>query len=142
MIEEAVNFIKRTRKLFLSETKRYNDYNYIGYSRILSIGKKVDKSKITKKESIELLKKDVISINKRLNKIIKVDITDNQRIALISLVYDIGIRALLADPLLIEVNKGNILQSISMFRRYGYYKKKAIYSLIKARREEIKLINS
>lgn len=142
MIDEAVEFIKRTRKLFLSETKRYNDYNYIGYSRILSVGKKVDKNKITKKESIELLKKDVISINKRLNKVIKVDITDNQRIALISLVYDIGIRALLADPLLVEVNKGNILQSISMFRRYGYYKKKAIYSLIKARREEIKLINS
>lgn len=142
MIERAIEFIMSTRKLFLVETKRYNDFTYIGYCHIQAKGRTVKKNRITKKESLEILTQDVIDINKRLNRILKVELTDNQKIALISLVYDIGIRALLADELLSEINKGNIVNVSNKFRRYGSFKKKPISSLIKARRAEIDLINT
>lgn len=140
MIEEAVDFIKTTRKLFLYKTKRYNGYTYIGYCHLLSVGNSVDKNKITKKEAAELLVKDVKKINKQLDNVLKVDITNNQRIALISIIYDIGITAFRSDEILININKGLIISSSLKFRRYGYHKKKLIYSLMKARKAEIELI--
>lgn len=140
--EQAKQLIISTRPLYEEKVKLWNGDEYIGYSHRIGINdnlRKVDK--LSKKESITLLNKDIKKISSQLNKHLTVDLTQNQFDALVSLIYDIGIKALITDELFILLNKNKLIEAASHFRKFNKYMKKPIYQLIKNRKEEIKLFN-
>lgn len=140
--EQAKKLIINTRPLYMEKVKLWNGDEYLGYCHRISVSdnlRKVDK--LSKKESIALLDKDIKKISSQLNKHLTVNLTQNQYDALVSLVYDIGIKALVTDELFILLNKNKLIEVASQFRKFNKYMKKPIYQLIKNRKEEIKLFN-
>lgn len=128
------------RPLYLQKVKLWNGDYYLGYSHRISISDSLYKvDKISKKESIELVKKDLEKISNQLNKHLTTEITQNQFDALVSLIYDIGIKALITDELFMLLNKDKLIQVALQFRKFNKYKKKPVYQLIKNRKEEIEL---
>ena len=140
--EQAKQLIINTRPLYMEKVKLWNGDDYLGYCHRISLNDKLRKvDKLSKKESITLLNKDIKKISSQLNKHLTVDLTQNQFDALVSLIYDIGIKALITDELFILLNKNKLIEAASHFRKFNKYMKKPIYQLIKNRKEEIKLFN-
>lgn len=138
--QEVIDLIKESRKLLTTASFLWNGYKYIGYSHLISIGDGLSNvESITKKEAVELLKKDIKKIEKQLNKHIEVEITQNQFDALVSLVYDIGIKAFISSGMLDSINRKDFAGTLQHFRYWMRYKKKPIYQLIKSRKMEIRL---
>lgn len=139
----ALNLIMKSRPLYLQKNKLWNGRQTIGYCHIIKVGDKLKEiDKISRKESKELLEKSLIKISKQLNKVIEIDINQNQFDALVSLVYDVGIRTVIASGMIDQLNKGKILETSVMFRKWSRYKKRPIYQLIKARQMEMKLFDT
>jgi lysozyme len=140
--EQAKKLIINTRPLYMEKVKLWNGDDYLGYCHRVSVSDKLRKiDKLSKKESISLLEKDIKKISSQLNKHLVTNVTQNQFDALVSLVYDIGIKALITDELFILLNKNKLTEVASQFRKFNKYMKKPIYQLIKNRKEEIKLFN-
>lgn len=138
--EGAKTLIKKSRKLLLVPSPLWNGCTYIGYSHLVKVGDGLsDVQKITKKGSEELLDKDLKRISKQLSKKITKDLTQNQFDALVSLVYDIGIKSYTASGLEDIINNGTTDEVINKFRTWNRYKKAPIYQLLKARKMEIEL---
>ncbi len=140
-MDNAIKLIIKTRSLYLEKTKLWNNQTYIGYSHLNSIGASFNDHSITKKEALILLKKDVIKITKQLKKHLRVELNHNQFDALISLVYDIGIKRFITDEMFMLINKNDFIAASLHFNKFNKYLKKPIYKLIKARKEEQKLWN-
>ena len=140
--EQAKDLIIATRPLYMEKVKLWNGDDYLGYCHRISVSDQLRKiDKLSKKESISLLEKDIKRISSQLNKHLVTNVTQNQFDALVSLVYDIGIKALVTDELFILLNKNKLIEVASQFRKFNKYMKKPIYQLIKNRKEEIKLFN-
>ena len=140
--EQAKKLIINTRPLYMEKVKLWNGDDYLGYCHRISVSDQLRKiDKLSKKESISLLEKDIKRISSQLNKHLVTYVTQNQFDALVSLVYDIGIKALVTDELFILLNKNKLTEVASQFRKFNKYMKKPIYQLIKNRKEEIKLFN-
>ncbi len=140
--EQAKKLIINTRPLYMEKVKLWNGDDYLGYCHRISVSDQLRKiDKLSKKESISLLEKDIKRISSQLNKHLVTNVTQNQFDALVSLVYDIGIKALVTDELFILLNKNKLTEVASQFRKFNKYMKKPIYQLIKNRKEEIKLFN-
>lgn len=140
--EQAKKLIINTRPLYMEKVKLWNGDDYLGYCHRISVSDQLRKiDKLSKKESISLLEKDIKKISSQLNKHLVTNVTQNQFDALVSLVYDIGIKALVTDELFILLNKNKLTEVASQFRKFNKYMKKPIYQLIKNRKEEIKLFN-
>ena len=140
--EQAKKLIINTRPLYMEKVKLWNGDDYLGYCHRISVSDQLRKiDKLSKKESISLLEKDIKKISSQLNKHLVTNVTQNQFDALVSLVYDIGIKVLVTDELFILLNKNKITEVASQFRKFNKYMKKPIYQLIKNRKEEIKLFN-
>lgn len=140
--ENVVTLIRKTRPLLLIKKKVWNNRYALGYSHIILTGDINNKlESISKKESLKLLRSDLEKISKKLNTVLKVDLTQNQFDALISLVYDIGFKTFLASGLIEMLNRQEFLKVGLLFTRYSRYKKKVVYILDKARKEDVKLYN-
>lgn len=139
----AINLITRSRPLHLQKTTLWNGKTTIGYCHIIKVGDSLKEVEVlSKKKSNDLLHKELLKISKKLSKEITTDINQNQFDALVSLVYDVGIRSVVASGMIDALNKGNILEVSVMFRKWSRYKKKPIYQLIKARQMEMKLFDA
>ena len=66
---------------------------------------------ISKFEAEELLRVDLVSREKAINDLVRVDINQNQFDALVSFVYNVGIGALERSTALRELNRGNYLKA-------------------------------
>ena len=139
----AIDVIKKSRKLLTVASSLWNDRKYIGYSHLVQVSDGLsDIEKITKKEATELLEKDLTRIAKQLSKLIKNQLTQNQFDALVCLVYDIGIKSFISSGMLDLVNKGELLEVSLKFRQWTRYKKTPIYQLIKSRKMEMSLFDT
>lgn len=139
--EKCYSLIKQSRDFYKVKTKLWNDHFYIGYGHLVVINDKLPES-ITPKEALVLLKKDIEKIEKKLSLVLKIELNQNQVDAIISLIYDVGIKTFITSELFLELNKGNLQKSSLYFRRWSRYKKQPIYKLIKTRKLEIELFNS
>lgn len=139
----AVETIKKSRKLLTVASTLWNDRKYIGYSHLIQVSDGLSEvEKISKRGATDLLEKDLIRVSKQLSKLIINQITQNQFDALVCLVYDIGIKSFISSGMLDLVNQGDLLEVSLKFRQWTRYKKTPIYQLIKSRKMEMSLFDT
>lgn len=110
----------------------------IGYGHVLKSGEKFLRA-ISKQDAEEILKKDVEITETELEKLITINITQNQFDALVSLAYNIGSGNFAKSTLLKLLNTGDIKATSEQFNRWIYSNGKVLDGL-KTRREEEKLL--
>lgn len=141
--QSAIDLIKKSRKLLTVASPLWNGYLYIGYGHRLRLNDGVDiEDKLSKKKATELLEKDLKLVSKQILKYLTRQLTQNQFDALVSLVYDIGIKSLVSSGTMDLINTGEFIEASQKFRQWNRYKKTPIYQLIKSRKMEIELFNT
>jgi lysozyme len=98
-------------------------------------------ARLTDEEILEIFKKDVDSIIKGMNKVIKVDLNKNQQLALISLRYNIGEGAFNRSTLLKLLNQKNYTGSALEFSKWRIAEGKINQGLVNRREIERKLFS-
>ena len=145
MNNDLKHLIIKTRPLYLTKTKLYNGHFYIGYCDRIGLGDSLyNVDKISKSDAEYILDKDIKKISKQFNKYIKedkIELSINQKVALSSLIYDIGIKAFVTGALYESLKIKDYISVWNMFRIYNKYRKKPVYQLIKNRKAEMELFN-
>ena len=95
--------------------------------------------KITAGQAESLLRKDITWVEKAVNKLVVVPLTQNQFDALSSLVFNIGEGAFAASTLLRYLNKGRYQEAAAEFMRWIHAGGKRLDGLIRRRRAEQEL---
>lgn len=140
--EQAKQLILKTRPFYSEKTKLWNNHLYIGYFHLIQVRDSIPDIKFTKKDAVKLLDKDLTLISKQLTRHIEIQLNQNQFDALVSLVYDIGIKTFISDEIFELLNKNKIIEVSAKIRKFNKYMKKPIYQLVKTRKLEIELFNS
>jgi lysozyme len=96
---------------------------------------------ITETKALELFQKDVESIRKQINSLVKVTINKNQQLALLSLRYNIGPDAFAKSSLLRLLNQGNYTGAALRFAEWRLSEGKISNGLV-ARRERERILFS
>lgn len=136
---DTINLIKTTRKLYNTIDTNYKNKSIIGWEHELS-KKELDMFvKLNASDSDTLLIKDLKAIDRFLNKVLVIELTQNQYNALVSLVYDIGFAAFRRSELLAAINNNKLESVPQYFKRWNTYLKLPIYRLTKVRKIEIEL---
>ena len=97
---------------------------------------------LTDAEILELFKKDITAINNSMNKVIKVPLNKNQRLALLSLRYNIGEGAFNDSTLLKFVNAGNFTGAALRFAEWRNSEGKVVQGLVNRRERERNLFST
>lgn len=87
----------------------------------------------------KLLRADLVGFEKDVNRLIKVNVTQNQFDALISLVFNIGARAFSTSTLLRLLNQGEYTAAANQFIRWKTSNGKELLGLVRRRRAEMEL---
>lgn len=93
-------------------------------------------------EILEIFKKDIEKINSSLNKVIKVPLNKNQRLALLSLRYNIGESAFNDSTLLRFVNANNFTGAALRFAEWRNSEGKVVQGLVNRRERERNLFST
>lgn len=96
---------------------------------------------ITPEKALELFVKDIESIRKQMNSIIKVPINKNQQLALLSLRYNIGPEAFKDSTLLKLLNQGNYTGAALRFAEWRLSEGKISNGLVARRERERQLFS-
>jgi GH24 family phage-related lysozyme (muramidase) len=96
---------------------------------------------ISDDEVLQLFAKDIEAIRSDLNRVIKVPITKNQQLALLSLRYNIGADAFNKSSLLAELNKGNYTGAALKFADWKFSEGKVLQGLVNRRTAERELFS-
>ena len=139
--DKTIEFIISSRPYYEYPTKLWNKHYYIGYSHLMKIGSK-SITQLSKQEARELVIKDIKLITKHINTLVKTDLNQNQFDALVSLIYDIGVKSFRSSTVLTDLNKSSYISAVAQFRRWSRHNKIPIYRLMKTRKLEIDLFNS
>lgn len=91
---------------------------------------------ITKAKADELFKKDVKRFENAVNRLVKVDINQNQFDALVSFAYNVGEGALQDSTLLSKLNRGDFKGASAEFPRWNKSGGKVLAGLTKRRAKE------
>ena len=105
----------------------------IGYGHTRGV---VDGQTITKEDALRLLMSELSTLQKALASVIHVDVTEGQFVALLSLVYNIGVGNFRTSTLLRELNAGRIKHASEQFSHWIYVKKQPNKGLMKRREQE------
>lgn len=111
----------------------------IGYGHVLKSSENY--TKITERQASILLKEDIAEKQKQIEKLVKVELNSNQKTALISFVYNIGIGAFEKSTMLKKINSGDFSGASNEFDRWIHVNKKIIVGLINRRKTEKELFN-
>lgn len=98
-------------------------------------------SPITETKALELFQKDIESIRKQMNSVIKVPINKNQQLALLSLRYNIGGDAFAKSSLLRLLNQGNYTGAALRFAEWRLSEGIIIQGLVNRRERERQLFS-
>lgn len=98
--------------------------------------------KITAGQAESLLRKDITWVEKAVNKLVVVPLTQNQFDALSSLVFNIGEGGFSSSTLLRLLNSGDYEGAANQFLRWNRQKGRVLNGLTKRREEERKLFLS
>ena len=110
----------------------------IGYGHVILASESFQEP-MTRLEAENLLKKDLEPRQKSLNGFLKVNLSQNQFDALMSLIYNIGTGNFQKSTLLKFVNDRLFDKVPDQFRRWSYVNGKVSKGLLNRREEEIKL---
>ena len=97
---------------------------------------------ITKEEAQALLMSDLSTLQKALASVIHVDVTEGQFVAILSLVYNIGMGNFRTSTLLRELNAGHVLHASEQFSHWIYVKKQPSRGLMNRREKEREVFDS
>lgn len=111
----------------------------IGYGHTRGVA---DGQTITKEEALALLMSDLSTLQKALASVIHVDVTEGQFVALLSLVYNIGMGNFRTSTLLRELNKENFVNAGNEFARWIYVKRQPNEGLMRRRAKEREVFDS
>lgn len=111
----------------------------IGYGHTRDV---VDGQTITKEDALRLLMSELSTLQKALASVIHVDVTEGQFVAILSLVYNIGVGKFRTSTLLRELNKENFVNAGNEFARWIYVKKQPNEGLMKRREKEREVFDS
>lgn len=147
MNEETVEHIKKWEDLRLQAYPDPGSKNglpiTIGYGTTLINGKAVPRNHtITPAQADQYLRADLPSRAKAVDDNVKVPLNDNQRGALISFIYNVGISAFKNSTLLKLLNGGNYDSVPSQLMRWIYNDGKEMKGLVNRRKAEIELWNT
>jgi GH24 family phage-related lysozyme (muramidase) len=98
--------------------------------------------KITAGQAESLLRKDITWVEKAVNKLVVVPLTQNQFDALASFVFNVGEGAFSSSTLLRLLNSGDYEGAANQFLRWNKQKGRVLNGLTKRREEERKLFLS
>ena len=96
---------------------------------------------ITEKQADCYLMQDLYQTEKQINKLVRVQLTQNQYDALCSLVFNIGKRAFNQSTLLAKLNTGDYVGASSEFKRWNKIKGVISTGLVRRRQLEEDLFN-
>lgn len=132
-----INIIKKHEGLRLEAyLPTPNDVWTIGYGHTHTTKQGM---KITAGQAESLLRKDILWVEKAVNKLVVVPLTQNQFDALSSLVFNIGEKAFGSSTLLRLLNSGDYEGAANQFPRWNKQKGRVLNGLTKRRQEERQL---
>lgn len=102
----------------------------------------VDGQTITKEDALRLLMSELSTLQKALASVIHVDVTEGQFVAILSLVYNIGMGNFRTSTLLRELNKENFVNAGNEFARWIYVKRQPNEGLMRRRAKEREVFDS
>lgn len=111
----------------------------IGYGHTRGV---VDGQTITKEDALRLLMSELSTLQKALASVIHVDVTEGQFVAILSLVYNIGMGNFRTSTLLRELNKENFVNAGNEFARWIYVKRQPNEGLMRRRAKEREVFDS
>ena len=97
---------------------------------------------ITKEDALRLLMSELSTLQKALASVIHVDVTEGQFVAILSLVYNIGMWKFRTSTLLRELNKENFVNAGNEFARWIYVKRQPNEGLMRRRAKEREVFDS
>lgn len=106
----------------------------IGYGHLIKPGESF--TKITQKEAEDLLKSDAQIFVNGVNKLLEVNVTQNQFDALVSIAFNIGLGNLKSSTLLRLINAGDYKGAADQFPRWNKAGGKVLNGLTKRRNAE------
>lgn len=113
----------------------------IGYGHLIRPGESF--IRISREEAESLLKEDIREAEIAVNSYVKVPLSENQKTALVSFVFNIGAGAFLDSDMLEILNRGDYNGAASEFRRWNKVRVKGQYvvsnGLVNRRAEEEKV---
>lgn len=108
----------------------------VGHTSVAGPPKVVEGMKITRAESDEILSRDLKDVEKTVNRLVKVDLTQNEFDALVSLVFNIGGGAFGKSTLLKRLNAGDYRGAAEAFLSWDKAGGKTLSGLTKRRKQE------
>ena len=84
----------------------------------------------------------LIDEDKQINKLVKVPLSKNQRAALLSFVYNLGIKQFADSTLLKMLNEGKYFEAACQFERWKHSNGKVLRGLVRRRADEANLFCS
>lgn len=134
--QAGINLIKsfeglRTKAYKAVPTEKYYTVGYGHYGSDVR-----DDHVISEKQAEKLLYDDVQSFVAAVNKLLKVDVTQNQFDALVSFAYNVGVGALKSSTLLEYLNAGNFQKAADEFLKWNKSGGKVYGGLVKRREQE------
>lgn len=100
---------------------------------------KITDAPITQQRADELLNFQINAFENRVNELVVVPMTENQRAALVSFAFNLGTGSLKDSTLLKKLNSGDVLGAAVEFSRWHFVKKKPIKGLLRRRVAEMQL---
>lgn len=138
--KNGINLIKKYEGCVLKAYKCPANVWTIGYGHTSGVK---EGQKITKAQAEKYLKKDLVKYEKSVNKLVIVDLNQNQFDALISFTYNVGMGNLGKSTLLKKLNDNNYIGASTEFLKWNKAvvngKKKELKGLTKRRKAEKKL---
>lgn len=118
----------------------------IGHLINLKTEKHLLTKKLTNREVMELLNKDLLRFENNINKVVKVPLNQNQFDVLVSFSFNIGINAFNQSSLLRVLNQGNYEEVGNQLMRWNKAvvngKLQPVLGLTNRRKDEVKLFNT
>jgi lysozyme len=108
----------------------------VGHTSVAGPPKVVEGMKITRAESDEILSRDLKDVEKTINRLVKVELTQNEFDALVSLVFNIGGGAFGKSTLLKKLNAGDHKGAADAFLSWDKAGGKTLSGLTKRRKQE------
>ncbi len=108
----------------------------IGYGHVVIKGEKFPPLGITREEGEALLKQDVIIAELAIERLVVYELSQNQFDALVSFIYNVGVKAFEKSKLLRILNSGEELLAAAEFSRWVYAGKIVQKGLVRRRDAE------
>lgn len=135
--ERGINFIQHFEGFYSKPYYCPAGVLTIGFGTVIKKGRYVDG--ITKEQATELMMNELNKNERSINRLIKVELNQNQFDALCSFVYNLGAGSLQVSTLRKKLNSGEYLDAANEFLKWVYGGGKKLKGLVIRRRAEREL---